>query len=102
MTRRLALLVVFLVSACKLTTPPPLRLTPPPPSVTPPPRENRLPLVPPRESPARSTARPSKDDLAAVDALFNSRPVEGPLAAFEKTDIADEGWTPGLRRASTV
>jgi len=79
------------------------RFTPPPPPpsrmTTPPAREDRLPLVPPPpppDAPARTTVRPSKDDLAAVDALLNSRPVEGPMAAFEKKEIGDERFTPSF------
>jgi hypothetical protein len=37
--------------------------------------------------------RPSKDDLAALDALLNSRTLEGPLAPMERTP-ADDRWTP--------
>lgn len=81
---------------------------PPPPLtpslITPPPREHRLPLIPPPQAPppivpdlpARPKARPSKDDLAAVDALLNSRPVEGPMAAFEKPAVGEERWAPAF------
>ncbi len=84
----------------RLVEPPPAprSLTPPPRMVTPP-REDRLPLIPPPPPPdasGRPAARPSKDDLAAVDALLNSRPVEGPMAAFEKADVGDERWTPAF------
>jgi hypothetical protein len=84
--------------------PPPRAVTPAPTAaaarfVTPPARdrEDKLPLVPPPaivDAPARTSTRASRDDLAAVDALLNSRTVEGPMAAFEKTDGAVDRWTP--------
>jgi hypothetical protein len=87
-----------------LVPPPPRSVTPAPASVaprfnTPPPRdrEDKLPLVPPpvvESTATRAVSRPSKDDLAAVDALLNSRTVEGPMAAFEKNDGAVDRWTP--------
>jgi hypothetical protein len=46
------------------------------------------------DPPSRTSSRASRDDLAAVDALLNSRTVEGPMAAFEKTDGAVDRWTP--------
>lgn len=84
--------------------PPPRAVTPAPAAaptrfVTPPARdrEDKLPLVPPPaliDVPARASSRASRDDLAAVDALLNSRTVEGPMAAFEKTESPVERWTP--------
>jgi hypothetical protein len=84
--------------------PPPRAVTPAPAAaaprfVTPPARdrEDKLPLVPPPaivDAPARTSTRASRDDLAAVDALLNSRTVEGPMAAFEKTDGSVDRWTP--------
>jgi hypothetical protein len=81
--------------------PPPRTVTPTPapagPRFTPPAREDKLPLVPPPaivDPPARTANRASRDDLAAVDALLNSRTVEGPMAAFEKTDDTVDRWTP--------
>jgi Domain of unknown function (DUF4388) len=84
--------------------PPPRAVTPAPASaaprfITPPAldREDRLPLVPPPailDPPSRTSSRASRDDLAAVDALLNSRTVEGPMAAFEKTDGGADRWTP--------
>jgi hypothetical protein len=79
--------------------PPPRTPAPPPPRMMTPPREDRLPLVPPPppDAPLRpGVPRPSKDDLAAVDALLNSRPVEGPMAAFEKPAVGEERWTPAF------
>lgn len=79
-------------------TPPAITPPPPPRTTTPQPREDRLPLVPPPPPPspeARAVARPSREDLAAVDALLNSRPVEGPMAAFEKTAVGEERWNQG-------
>ena len=86
-----------------LVPPPPRTVTPTPvPAArfnTPPPsdREDGLPLVPPptlESAATRAVTRPSKDDLAAVDALLNSRTVEGPMAAFEKNDGSVDRWTP--------
>lgn len=92
-----------------LVPPPPRTVTPAPPSAparfnTPPAREreDKLPLVPPPVPPPvlagetvpRAGSRASKDDLAAVDALLNSRTVEGPMAAFEKTDSGIDSWAP--------
>lgn len=87
-----------------LIPPPPRSTTPVPPTRfnTPPARErereDKLPLVPPpavADVPVRGAAsRASKDDLAAVDALLNSRTVEGPMAAFEKPEISIDRWTP--------
>jgi hypothetical protein len=87
-----------------LVPPPPRIVTPTPVPAAPrfntPPardREDGLPLVPPPTldtAATRAATRPSKDDLAAVDALLNSRTVEGPMAAFEKNDGAVDRWTP--------
>ncbi|HET9314509.1 MAG TPA: DUF4388 domain-containing protein, partial [Vicinamibacteria bacterium] len=81
-------------------TPPPQRVTPQPPprTTTPQPREDKLPLVPPPPPTVhpRAATRPSRDDLEAVDALLNSRPVEGPMASLEKSPIAEERWTPAF------
>ncbi|MET0556434.1 MAG: DUF4388 domain-containing protein [Vicinamibacteria bacterium] len=86
-----------------LVPPPPRSVTPVPvaPRFNTPPardREDKLPLVPPppaiEGATLRPAARPSKDDLAAVDALLNSHTVEGPMAAFEKNDDASDRWTP--------
>jgi uncharacterized protein DUF4388 len=84
--------------------PPPRAVTPTPVPTAPrfhtPPardREDKLPLVPPPailDATSRAASRASRDDLAAVDALLNSRTVEGPMAAFEKTDGAVDRWTP--------
>ena len=52
------------------------------------------PRPPSTARPRVPSARPSKDDLAAVDALLNSRTVEGPMAAFEKSDRSVDRWTP--------
>lgn len=62
----------------------------------------------PAPVPARAS-RPSKEDLAALDALLNSRTLEGPLAPFEKPAAPrQERWEPkfgqparGRRHAST-
>lgn len=53
------------------------------------------------------TAPPSKEDLAALDALLNARHVEGPLAPLEKgvTHGTDKRWEPrfdGGARKSAV
>ncbi len=45
--------------------------------------------------PPKATAPPSKEDLAALDALLNARHVEGPMAPFEKGGRAsDPRWEP--------
>jgi hypothetical protein len=93
-----------------LVPPPPPRVTPAPVAKqfnTPPARdrEDKLPLVPPPavlDTPARAASRPSKDDLAAVDALLNSRTVEGPMAAFEKPESSVDRWTPEFGVRSPV
>jgi hypothetical protein len=52
-------------------------------------RDEELEAVPPAK-----TASPSKEDLAALDALLNARHVEGPLAPLEKglTHGTDRNW----------
>jgi tetratricopeptide (TPR) repeat protein len=91
--------------------PPAPRVVAPPPSTpasprmtTPPPREDRLPLVPPppRTVTPEPVVRPSRDDLAAVDALLNSESVEGPMAAFEKTAIGEASWAPAFTGRQSV
>ncbi len=83
-----------------LVPPPPPKSNPsvtpaPPRTVTPQPREDGLPLVPPPPLiEPRAATRPSHDDLAAVDALLNSRTVEGPMASLERRPIAEERWAP--------
>jgi septal ring-binding cell division protein DamX len=42
--------------------------------------------------PAKSPSRPSKDDLAALDALLNSKALEGPLQPMERP--APDRWSP--------
>jgi len=64
----------------------------PPPSRTPPP-----PSVPDIEVPPPPAAsRPSKEDLAALDALLNSQPSEGPLTPLEKPSAVrlQQPWEP--------
>jgi hypothetical protein len=102
-------------------TPPIMAAPPPPPAPpmaasTPTPTRGALPLIPPpsRTPPARSPAtipppempeipippvpsasRPSKEDLAALDALLNSRAIEGPLTPLDKpTPSAAPRWEP--------
>jgi hypothetical protein len=49
----------------------------------------------------RPAARPSKDDLAALDALLNSRTLEGPLAPMERAPV-DDRWTPQFGHGRTT
>jgi Domain of unknown function (DUF4388) len=43
---------------------------------------------------------PSKEDLAALDALLNARPPEGPMEPFDKGAAAPERWEPKFNQTS--
>jgi len=91
--------------------PPPARRAPEPPTIL----SDAPTMVPPSPAPIPSisfeeeppppvaSAPPSKEDLAALDALLNARHVEGPLAPMEKR--AEPNWEPhfgqGGRRGAT-
>jgi septal ring-binding cell division protein DamX len=102
-------------------SPPPPSSTPAPraasaglPLVPPPPKDEPIVRAPPPVAPAPWTppaapkepgdpskagaSRPSKDDLAALDALLNSRTLEGPLAPMERAP-AEARWTPQFTAA---
>jgi len=49
----------------------------------------------------QAPSRPSKEDLAALDELLNSRSLEGPLAPFEKTS-QQERWSPQFGHKPTA
>lgn len=49
-------------------------------------------LEPEAAEPPRAASRPSKDDLAALDALLNSKTLEGPLQPLEKP--TSDRWSP--------
>jgi septal ring-binding cell division protein DamX len=94
-----------ITDAPTLILPEPLPLAPPraitpPARPTPPPRPRAVqtpdpaPAAPP---PTRPPSRPSKDDLAALDALLNTRSVEGPMAPLEKQPQA---WEPRFGQPS--
>ena len=71
-------------------TPPASQPTPPPK----PPVFADAPVFPPIAKPATTSTRPSKEDLAALDALLNPRSVEGPLTPLEKPPSTQEKWVP--------
>ena len=68
---------------------PPVAAAPPPPAEAPAARVWTPPSARPAPAPA---ARPSKDDLAALDALLDPRTLEGPLEPLERAPEAR--WTP--------
>jgi hypothetical protein len=70
------------VTAIKPPAPPVSRV---PPLVPPPPRTR------PPGSTSGAIKRPSRDDLAALDALLEPRPSEGPLETFDRGRHAAEG-----------
>ncbi len=86
--------------ALPLVPPPPRTKTP----ATPPgpPTERSVPAFPsPFDRPAAPTAtpkRPSRDELAALDALLDSRPVEGPLEPLGKR--SEPEWAPNFGHAA--
>jgi hypothetical protein len=69
-----------------------LPLKPPPPRHAPEPPSIPIPAPP-------STARPSREDLAALDALLNTRSAEGPLEPFEKERAPGRDWEPSFGAA---
>lgn len=68
----------------------------PPPEAAPEQEEPEPEPAPEPEPPRRGSKRPSKDDLAALDALLNAPDTEGPLEPLEKPALgaAAERWAP--------
>jgi hypothetical protein len=76
--------------AAKVWTPPAAQPVPPPK----PPVFADPPTFPPTQPKTATSTRPSKEDLAALDALLNPRNLEGPLTPLEKPSSTQEKWVP--------
>jgi hypothetical protein len=82
-------------------TPPVVQAPLPKPVWTPPPKPATVPKPAaytdsgsfPSSMPSQASTRPSKEDLAALDALLNPRNLEGPLTPLEKP-AGQERWVP--------
>jgi hypothetical protein len=73
--------------------PPPVAAAPVRPAAPPPAREARA-SSPAPQQPSSASTRPSKEDMAALDALLNPRNLEGPLTPLEKPSSTQERWVP--------